>query len=500
MLHLRSLLMPIAQSAGELDRLRHSASTGLDPSQMRKLNALFGLYAGDSSRYLNPYGPPGTIRTIHIADVISVREGVAATDPLRLHDKVVFVGYSDNREWEIVEKFPTVFGNGLNKTSGVELLATAFANLLDDSDLTPAPPWSRLIIAFSAGCATALACYMFTTLSATLTVLLAAGTYLAFAVLLLSRLNIWLPIFVPLVVAAPSGFIFALTYKLAHYKADRAKLRGILEKFVPPDVRALMEQNSKQLERVKETVPAACIMTDIEGFTALSVRMSSDKMLDLLRGYFTAIFKPIADFGGFVVDLKGDSVLAVWTDRKLDPVVRERALRACLELQAAVAQFNIDHPEARMPTRVGANYGVITLAPVGSPSHHVGFSAVGDTVNAGSRIEELGKDLGSYLLVAAAMIEGLNQFLSRDVGEFSLRGRSTPTRIFEVLGIHADASADRLALCRRFAEAKKAFDTSDLKHARIHFKSILTDFPEDGPSKYFARLLERRPQARRASA
>jgi len=38
---------------------------------MRKLNALFGLYAGDSSRYLNPYGPPGTIRTIHIAEILN---------------------------------------------------------------------------------------------------------------------------------------------------------------------------------------------------------------------------------------------------------------------------------------------------------------------------------------------------------------------------------------------------------------------------------------------
>jgi adenylate cyclase len=501
MLHLRSLLLPIAQDTHELDRLRNSASAGLDPAQTRKLRALFSLYTRGSSRYLNPYGPPGTIRTIHIADVLSVRESVAATDPLRLHDKAVFVGYSDNREWEIVEKFPTVFGDGLTKTSGVELLATAFANLLDDSDLTPAPPWSRLAVAFVAGCATALVCYALTTFSATLMVLLAAGMYLGCAVLLLSRLNLWLPIFVPLAVAVPSGFIFALTCKLAHYKADRAKLRGILEKFVPPDVRALMEQNSKQLERVKETVPAACIMTDIEGFTALSTRMPSEKMLELLRGYFTAIFKPIADFGGFVVDLKGDSMLAVWPDRNLDPVVRDRALRACLELQAAVGQFNSDHPEARMPTRVGANYGVITLAPVGSPSHHVGFSAVGDTVNAGSRIEELGKDLGSYLLVAAAMTDGLSQFLVRDVGEFSLRGRSTPTRILEVLGIYADAPAERIALCRRFAEAKKAFDTSDLKRARSDFKSILKDFPEDGPSKYFARLLERRPPAaRRASA
>jgi adenylate cyclase len=500
MLHLRSVLLSSSPLVHETDALPGLQGGQLDQAQAQKLRALLDLYARDSSRYLNFYGPPGTIRTIHIADVISVRQNVAATDPLRLHDKAVFVGYSDNREWEIEEKFATVYGNGLSKMSGVELLATAFANLLDGSDLAPAPSWAKVSIAFVAGSATALACYAVATLSATLILLVAAGAYLGFSVLLFSRMNIWLPIFAPLAVAVPSGYIFAMTYKLVHYKKDRATLRNILDKFVPPAVRDLLEENAKQLERIKETVNAACVMTDIEGFTTLSTKVSSEKMTDLLGGYFAAIFKPIADFGGFVVDLKGDSILAVWRDRTSDPSVRERALRACLDLQAAVRRFNSDHPEARMPTRVGVNYGEITLAPVGAASHYIGFSAVGDTVNAGSRIEELGKELGTYLLVAATMVEGLSQFVVRDVGEFSLRGRATLTRIVELLGLSADVPNERLELCRRFAAAKKALDSSDLKRARSEFKSILKDFPEDGPSKYFMRTLERHRSGRSVAA
>jgi adenylate cyclase len=158
-----------------------------------------------------------------------------------------------------------------------------------------------------------------------------------------------------------------------------------------------------------------------------------------------------------------------------------------------VRRFNSEHPEARMPTRVGANYGMITLAPVGSASH-MGFSAVGDVVNAGSRIEELGKELGTYVLVAATMVKGLSEFLLRDVGEYVLRGRSTPMRIVELLGIEADELPERVELCRRFAEARAALEASDIKRARTAFKSILKDFPQDGPTNYFVRLLERRAE------
>jgi adenylate cyclase len=493
MLHLRGVLLssPAKVDAGA----GPSQGSSLDATTPHKVRTLLDLYRGETMRYLNFYGPPGTIRSIHIADVLSIREEAAATDPLRLHDKAVFVGYSDNREWDMEEKFATVYGDGLTKMSGVELLATAFANLLDESHLAPVSPWIRLSIVFVAASAAALVCYALGTLSATLLLFAVSAAYAGLSILALARLNAWLPIILPLAVALPGGYLFALGYKLLHYKRDRTTLREILGKFVPPDVRNLMEDNAKRLDRIEETMNAACVLTDIEGFTTLSARFSSESMLELLRGYFVAIFKPIADYGGFVVDLKGDSILAVWPDRESDAAVRRRVCEACLALQTAVARFNSNHADARMPTRVGVNYGVVTLAPVGSLKHHMEYSAIGDTVNAGSRIEELGKDVGAYLLVSESMVHGLDRFLVRDLGEFSLRGRATPMRVFELMGQMADAPPERIRLCRSFSDARKAFEAADLQRAHFATLAILKDFPEDGPSRHFLRTIERRMQA-----
>jgi adenylate cyclase len=373
----------------------------------------------------------------------------------------------------------------------VELLATAFANLLDGSEVRPASPLTRAAVAFTAACLVALMCYVFPVFGASAGTLTAGALYLAAAVMLFARTHVAAPVFVPLAIAVPAGYVFALAYKLIDYKRDRGALRDILQKFVPPEVRDLLSENATQFNRIKQTVNAACVMTDIEGFTTLSTKLSSEAMLELLGEYFVAIFKPIADHGGFVVDLKGDSVLAVWTDPQSDSAVRERALRACLDLQAAVARFNREHPEARMPTRLGVNYGVVTLAPVGSLAHRIGYSAVGDTVNAGARIEELGKEVGAYVLVSASMIEGLQGFLVRDLGEFSLRGRSSPTRIFELMGDVVGAPSERLQLCDRYLSARKAFEVGDRSRAALELQLLLKDFPGDGPSKYFLQVIDR---------
>jgi adenylate cyclase len=190
MLRLRNVLLRLPPEVRTPDRFLSQIAGGLDQIQRRKLSALLNLYMRENSRYLNFYGPPGTIRTIHIADVISVREALAASDPLLLRDRAVFVGYSDNREWDIEEKFATVYSDGLTKMSGVELLATAFANLLDGSDLRRASLWARVPIAFLAGSVTALFCYAVSTSDATLFLVLATGAYLGFSMFSLSRLNI----------------------------------------------------------------------------------------------------------------------------------------------------------------------------------------------------------------------------------------------------------------------------------------------------------------------
>ena len=105
---------------------------GLSRDERTRLAALVRLYAGDDTRYLNFYGPPGTIRTIPFHELLAERE----TFPIDLAGAVVFVGEgavpaltnSDQRD-----TYRTVYSNQGVDLSGVEIAATAFANLLTES-------------------------------------------------------------------------------------------------------------------------------------------------------------------------------------------------------------------------------------------------------------------------------------------------------------------------------------------------------------------------------
>jgi adenylate cyclase len=103
------------------------------------LQALVKMYGEPDSRYLNFYGPPQTVTTVpYIQALQPERPLLPGQKPVDLNGKAVFVGYSERLQPEQLDEFYTVFSqkNGLS-LSGVEIAATAFANLLEDLPVTP---------------------------------------------------------------------------------------------------------------------------------------------------------------------------------------------------------------------------------------------------------------------------------------------------------------------------------------------------------------------------
>ncbi len=87
-----------------------------------------------------------------------------------------------------------------------------------------------------------------------------------------------------------------------------------------------------------------------------------------------------------------------------------------------------------MRTRIGLNSGAIVAGSVGSHGRR-SYAVYGDVVNAAARIEAKNKDLGTTLLVAGSTAEAAGDgFQFHEIGQVTMRGRSEPTALFEVVG------------------------------------------------------------------
>jgi adenylate cyclase len=465
----------------EIDRTK-SADPALDWS----LRTLISLYADDDARLINFYGPANTIRAV------AYDEALAAT-PAEMEAlfraRAVFIGFAEFDQPEQVEHFATAVSSGKGiDLSGVEIAATAFANLLRGESIRELPFARWLAIVFLMALLTTVVCDRFENRTALAFTMVLVALYAAFALYEFSRHHLWMPLVMPMLVAAPAAILSSFSWKYWTARRQREHLRRAFSYFVPREVVNLLEHNAEQIGGAKESLECACVATDAANYTPLAETMSPEQLAEFLNRYFEALFGGVANRGGFVSDVVGDAMLALWPHRSDE--TRTQVLHALLEMRDAADRFNEQLADKKLVTRFGADWGRVALTTVGAGTHYE-YRAVGDAVNTAGRIQELNKKLGSRILVSQpALGTAEREFLVRDLGSFLLRGKSNAVHIYELMGTRAHATAGQLELCACFAEAIGTLSNSEPGAAVGRFRDIHAAFPEDAATTFFLHGLE----------
>lgn len=456
------------------------------------LSALLRTCAGPSSEYLNFYGAAGTISTLPLSAVI---EGDGRVRPnVDVAGKVVFVGEGTTAGSAQTDGFNTVFtrADGVN-LSGVEIAATAYANLRAQRTLRPLTASQGLLFLFLVGLLAACAAVMIPPRGAVLAILALAIGHLALAQTLFVREQLWLPLVIPLAVQLPLALFGGLFWQFRSTSRERELARQAIRYYVPERVATRIDKAGQPTTAI-DLVYATCLATDIANYTTVSEQLPPEAIVRLTNDYFAALGECITANGGELLDIVGDGMTCAWPAEAPERTSRVRACEAALQIVLAVQRFNDRHPSTPLPTRLGLNAGWAAMGNVGGGGHF-DYALIGDIVNTASRIEGLNKVLGTQVLAAQPVTEGLSEFVVRPLGRFLFKGKSRPVSIVELLA-HAASDNDRQgALCERFGRALAAFDLRHWDSAARQFEAILACHPTDGPSRFFVAQCERYQRA-----
>ena len=470
------------------ERMLSLLATSSSPN-VHIIRALVNMYAGINHPYLNLYGPPHTITTLPYHRALSSTEN--------FKDKAVFVGFSEQRQPEQKDGFYTVFSqddSGLD-ISGVEIAATAFANLLESSVIRPASPPQHLALILVWGLLLGMVCRLLPVVMALLTSVALAGGYFAFSLYEFSTAALWLPVTVPLLIQAPIALLGALLWQYIDAIQARRDLRKMFGYFVPRSVIDEMATRNVPPDATGKLVQSVCMCTDAEEYVGLAEKLPPDQLHTLLNAYYHVLFTCVDQQGGWVSDVIGDSMLALWTmpltaegrSPSSHQSLHYQACRAALDIDVAVKQFNKNSTWPPLPTRIGLHSGQVMLGNVGGVGRFE-YRAVGDTVNTATRIQTLNKQLGTKVLASHDALMYTHGFLTRELGSFVLKGRMQPIIIHELMCHEHDATALQHNICRLFANALAAFKDQKWTEAMQGFSSILDLHATDGPTQYYLGL------------
>jgi adenylate cyclase len=322
------------------------------------LRRLMNMYAGDDIHYLNYYGPPRTSVT-----AIPYHQ---ALDPKRapdFKDKLIFVGVSETlRENQNQDTFVTPFlsADGL-KTHGVEIAATAVANLLEGNSLKRLNSVSVALVLLAWGVCVGFLWRTYSQGLASIMTVVAGASYVYLALHQFRVAEMWLPLVLPL---SQTVLIITLA-QWSNRKEDRVITKRIhreLEQWLPTHTVAQITSTKSAPRFNQQLVYSTCLHTDIQGYTELSHRLRPDELAAVMQNYREVISGPVLEHQGIVSDQHGDSMLAIWASSEPELVFRRKACFGALAIAEALQRFNSarDHPP--LPTRIGLHADKIVLA------------------------------------------------------------------------------------------------------------------------------------------
>jgi adenylate cyclase len=174
---------------------------------------------------------------------------------------------------------------------------------------------------------------------------------------------------------------------LSQRLAEEAVLRNTYLRFFPaPVIKKLESSRGAPLERVETEVTV--LFSDISGFTSLSSKLPPLQVMDLLNEYFPVMAEIVFRHEGTLEKYIGDALMAIWGAPFPQPDDADRALRAAVEMQHALARLNARWKTAGRPElniHVGLNTGRVAAGNIGS-EHYLQYATIGDATNVASRI------------------------------------------------------------------------------------------------------------------
>jgi adenylate cyclase len=400
------------------------------------------------------------------------------------------VGLAGDVRPEQTDGFYTVFSGprGVNIT-GVEMAATAFANILQNVSVNPIPHALHSVILVLWGFILVFFCYRLGALVSAAVMVCAAGIYTTLAYLQFKSSGHWYPLFVPIVCQAPVAYLMTYLWKFHDVGVERDRIRVALGYHVPDEVADELARNISRPITSADLVYGTCIFTDAEKYSTLSEKITPRELSSFINNYYETIFAPVKAHGGIVSDVIGDSMLAIWASITPDSDQRKHACMAAIDIDRAVERFNKSSGSLRLPTRIGVDSGRISMGHVGAYDHFE-YRAVGDCVNTASKLEGLNKYLGTRILVSDHVLHDLDMFLTREVGSFLLSGKSRPVVIHELICPMDECHDHQKEVCRIFNKGVTAFRKRDWATAMRFLRKSEKLNEGDGPSHFYMRLCE----------
>lgn len=369
-----------------------------------------------------------TLSSYEVVPAVHVLQDRVPQESLR--GKFVIIGSSS---LSLADRVPTPLGHS---TSGFLVHAQALTTMLDELEGRQYIKWPGKWIAIVFSLLTAgMAVFMFPRFSAlanTLMLLLASGAWVLLAYQVVDH-DMWFSPVSPLIA---NFFLLAVAVPFGWQTTQRKsrRLLGTLQQYVAKAVvQELLRSDLKDPLAPRE-LHVTTLIADMEGYTSQVENLSMETAASLTREFLECLTAPVLEKGGTLDKYTGDGLVAFWGAPLPVENHADLAVDAAIEIVKNVRKLSAQYEEQgrkKIRVRIGIESGIAIAGDFGSSFRSI-YTAVGDSVNTASRLEDAARHFPHDIIIGKGTVDNSQRHVFEPLGERLLKGKEKPTTIYTV--------------------------------------------------------------------
>ncbi|MFZ6875194.1 CHASE2 domain-containing protein [Undibacterium sp. Di27W] len=369
-----------------------------------------------------------TLASYEVIPALSVLQGEAPLESLQ--DKYIIIGSSS---LSLADRVPTPL---LFSTSGFLVHAQALSTMLDEQEGQHYIKWPGRWLALLFSAITAgMAVFMFPRFSALSNTLMLGGgsvIWLGLAYLIVDH-DMWFSPVSPLI---SNFFLLAVAVPFG-WQATQQKSRrllGTLQQYVAKAVVQELLRSDLKDPLAPRQLHVTTLIADMEGYTSQVENLPMEEAASLTREFLECLTAPVLAKGGTLDKYTGDGLVAFWGAPLPVENHADLAVDAAIEIVRNVRKLSSQYEQQgrkKVRVRIGIESGIAIAGDFGSSFRSI-YTAVGDSVNTASRLEDAARHFPYDIIIGKGTVESSNRHSFEPLGERLLKGKEKPTTIYTV--------------------------------------------------------------------
>lgn len=261
--------------------------------------------------------------------------------------------------------------------------------------------------------------------------------------------------------------------------SDEKRLKTTMSRYMSEELaEQLIKSGDAQLGGKR--VPASVLFSDIRSYTSITESLTAEEVVEMLNRYFEPMVEAVFRYKGTLDKYIGDAIMAVFGSPLPLDNHEWMAVQTAIEMRQRLAEFNqawVSEKPTYKPIRIGIgiNSDEVISGNIGS-SKRMEFTAIGDGVNLGSRLEGASKQYGTDIIISEnTYIPCEKKIWARELDYIKVKGKDRPVKIYELIGLQSETISDeQKRVIEHYHKARQHYLKREFPMAMAEFGQVLS--------------------------